>query len=284
MAAGFRITRFAAALALTGVLALASCGRQQQNAPESVAPPSDAEREAQVAAEQLAALGGGANSAQRALFEGEFEASGGLDSLGSAEGAWDLTLLENYAQFSRPGLGEDGGPTGARDYHARGMRVAAGQLTITIRLEPCTVSGVELPYVAHVLFEGVAYEGCARRGVEEGSRRTWATVIDELLPAIDACLARTGPGARVTFASDLNDGDVSVRLRESNGTRRVCTAPKVGGGAQLQPLSDLDTEHGEGDPEFVRAAAEPRRQNCRAAEPAMGASGEQIGWLVRHTC
>ncbi len=279
-----RFRAFIAALALTAMVA--GCQRQENAAPSEAEPsaPSNAQREAGAAAEQLAALGGGANSAQRALFEGEFEASGGLDSLGSAEGAWDLTLLENYAQFSRPGLGEDGGPTGARDYHARGMRVAAGQLTITIRLEPCTVSGVELPYVAHVLFEGVAYEGCARRGVEEGSRRTWATVIDELLPAIDACLARTGPGARVTFASDLNDGDVSVRLRESNGTRRVCTAPKVGGGAQLQPLSDLDTEHGEGDPEFVRAAAEPRRQNCRAAEPAMGASGEQIGWLVRHTC
>lgn len=279
-----RFRGLVAALALTAMVV--GCQRQENAAPSDAGPssPSNAQREAGAAAEQLAALGGAANAAQRALFEGEFEASGGLDSLGSAEGAWDLTLLENYAQFSRPGLGEDGGPTGPRDYHERGMRVAAGPLTITMRLEPCSVSGVELPYVAHVLFEGVAYQGCARRGVGEGSRRTWATVIDELLPAIDACLARAGAGARVTFASDLSDGDVSVRLRESNGTRRVCTAPKTGGATQMQPLSDLDTELSEGDPEFVRGAAEPRRQNCRDAEPAIGASGEQIGWLIRRTC
>ena len=49
---------------------------------------------------------------QRALYEGEFQASGGLGAVGSDEGAWELGLLTDYAQFSRPGLGEDGGVAG----------------------------------------------------------------------------------------------------------------------------------------------------------------------------
>lgn len=273
-------------IALAMAVLITGCQRQQGAAPEETGPsaPTNAQREAEAAAEQLSQLGGRANAAQRALFEGEFQASGGIDSLGSAEGAWDLTLLEDYAQFSRPGLGEDGGSTGARDYHEHGVRVVAGPLTITIKQETCNASGVELPYVAHVLFEGVAYQGCARRGVNEGTHATWASVLAELIPAIDACLARAGNGARVMFASDLSDGDVSVRLREGNGTRRVCTTSKEGGAAQLESLSDIDTERGEGDPEFVRGDAEPRRQNCRTAEPAIGASGEHLGWLVRRTC
>ncbi|MCE7892972.1 MAG: hypothetical protein DYH12_25260, partial [Sorangiineae bacterium PRO1] len=90
--------------------------RQQEATEEGPSLPTNAEREATMAAEQLAALGGPANAQQRALFEGEFQASGGIGALdtgeGSSEGAWELRLLPDYAQFSRPGLGEDGGIPG----------------------------------------------------------------------------------------------------------------------------------------------------------------------------
>lgn len=266
--------------------ALAACQRQSAPSAEDNAPaaPSNAEREAEIASEQLAALGGRANAAQRAAFEGEYQASGAIDGLGSAEGAWELTLLEDYAQLSRPGLGEDGGLAGEREYHERGMRVVAGPLTITIRQEACTASGVEVPYVAHVLFEGVAYQGCARRGVDAGARPTWASVLPELMPAIDACLARIGGGGtRVTFATLLDEGEVSVRVRDSNGTRRVCTATNAGENARVEHLSDIDTARGEGDPEFQRGDTEPRRQNCRVNEQALGRDGEVLGWLVRRS-
>jgi hypothetical protein len=249
--------------------------------------PTDAEREARIAAEQLAALGGPANAEQRALFTGEFQASGGvaLDSGEASAGAWELRLLDDYAQFSRPGLGEDGGITGERDYHERGVRVVAGAVTITIMQQPCTASGVELPYVAHVLFEGVAYQGCARRGIPDaGERATWAAVLPELIPAIDTCLARaTSQPARVTHATALGGGDISVRLREANGLRHDCITAN-GEIAVFATLSDVDRRGGEGDPEFQRGTAQPRAQTCRTVEPAVARSGEQLGWLIRRSC
>jgi uncharacterized membrane protein len=263
---------------------LAACQRQAPSGEEGPSTPTNAEREAEIAAETLAALGGPANASQRAQYEGEFQASGGIDALGNAEGAWELTLLEDYAQFTRPGLGEDGGLPGDRDYRERGMRVVAGPLTITISQEACSASGVELPYTAHVLFEGVAYQGCARRGVIEGERPTWASVLPELMPAIDTCMERaTSRPARVTFASAMDEGEVSVRIREANGSRHECVT--AGGAiAVYEPLSDIDRRNGEGDPEFQPGAGRPGARNCRSVEPAIDRAGTQLGWLIRTTC
>lgn len=276
------------AFMLAALVGLSACQRTAETPTEAPATPSNAEREAAIAAEQLAALGSPANAQQRAAYEGEFQASGGIDALASegagAEGAWELRLLTDYAQFSRPGLGEDGAIPGDRDYRERGMRVVAGPLTITIMQQPCTASGVELPYVAHVLFEGVAYQGCARRGVQDGPRTTWASVLPELIPAIDACLARvTARPARVTFASALDEGQVSVRLRDADGARRECitTGAEV---SVFEPVSDLDRRAGEGDPEFQRGGSEPAARECRAVEAVSGRDGEQLGWLIRRSC
>lgn len=287
MRARFSGTGWSAAVVLAVCLALSAC--QQQTAPsdEPPAAPTNAEREAEMAAEQLAALGAPANATQRALYEGEFQASGGNIAFGAGEGAWELRLLNDYAQFSRPGLGEDGALPGARDFRERGMRVVAGALTITIMHQECPIAEDRtLPYTAIVLYEGVAYNGCARRGIDEGARATWASVLPELIPAIDACLARAGAGgARVTFATALDDADVSVRLRAADGGRRECVASASGGMVHVfEPISDLDRRAGEGDPEFQRGGSEPRAQSCRAVEPAIGRDGARLGWLIRRSC
>jgi uncharacterized membrane protein len=267
-----------------GAAALTACQRQAPGGDEGPSVPTNAEREAEIAAETLAALGGPANAEQRALYEGEFQASGGIDALGSAEGAWELSLLEDYAQFTRPGLGEDGGIPGERDYRERGMRVVAGPLTITISQQPCTASGVELPYTAHVLFEGVAYQGCARRGVIEGERPTWASVLPELMPAINTCMERaTSRPVRITFASALDEGEVLVRIREANGSRHECIVTS-GAVSVYEPLSDVDRRSGEGDPEFQPGEARPAARNCRSVQPAVDRAGEQLGWLIRNSC
>jgi uncharacterized membrane protein len=267
------------------VLAMGALGAcQRDDAAESqsaTAPGGDESEAAAIAAEQLVALGGPASAEQRVPYEGEFQASGAIGELGDDEGAWELSLLNDYAQFSRPGLGEDGGITGARDYRVRGMRVVAGSVTITIMQETCAASGVDLPYTAHVLYEGVAYQGCARRGIAEGERPTWASVLPELMPAIDACLARVNAApARITFASALDEGDVSVRLRESDGTRRECVV-SASGSIIYEPLSDFDSPSGEGDPEFLRGETEPRARAGRVVEPALDREGKHLGWLIR---
>lgn len=277
----FRGVFLAAALTMSAA-GLAACQRQAGSDAEGPASPSNAEREAELAAEQLAALGAAANAQQRQLFEGEFQASG---DVGAGEGAWELYLLEDYAQFSRPGLGEDGGVAGERDYRQRGVRVVAGPLTITISNQTCAASSGELPYTAHVLFEGVAYAGCARRGVAEGERPTWASVLPDLIPAIDACLERvTARPARVTFAAAIDEGAVSVRLRESDGSRRECIADVSGQVAVFETLSDLDRRAGEGEPEFLRNGDQPRAANCRLVEPAATLDGQALGWFIRRTC
>jgi len=277
----------AAALALA--LVPAACNRQQADAPPAEEESQDVEAlEAAQAAEQLAALGGAANADQRVLYEGEFQASGALGDIAAGEGAWELQLLGDYASFVRPGLGQDGGIPDERQYRERGLHVTAGPLTITIKAEACTLpNNIATQYSAHVLFEGVAYQGCAQRGIGTGPRASWASVVGEMLPAIDACLARvTAAPARVTIASALDDEIVSVRLRENDGGRAECLVTSDGRQiSAFEPVSDLDRRSGEGDPEFVRAPGPPpRTQPCRSVEAVDGADGARLGWLVRRSC
>jgi hypothetical protein len=273
------------ALAMVGALALlATCSQPSTSTSDATAPPTDAQREAGMAAEQLAALGGPANPATRALYDGEFEASGSLDDVGSGEGAWELRLLTDYAQFVRPGLGQDGGLPGEREFHEHGMRVVAGPLTITLMAQTCALpNGVSLPYAASVLFEGVAYQGCARRGVSAGEASTWASVLPDLLPAIDACLGRvTSRPGRVTTASALDEGQVSVRIREADGSRRDCVVDAAGSAVSVyDPVSDVDRRNGEGDPEFQRGASAPRAGRCQTVAEAKDTAGAHLGWLIR---
>ena len=273
----------AAAIVVGAFALLAACSQPTTTTADSNSPPSDAEREAGMAAEQLAALGGPADAATHALYTGEFEASGTLDDVGSGEGAWELKLLNDYAQLVRPGLGQDGGIPGEREFHQGGMRVVAGPLTITLMARQCTLPNhVTTPYTANVLFEGVAYQGCARRGVSADSSSSWASVLPELIPAIDACLARvTSRPGRVTTASALDEGQVSVRIRENDGSRRDCIVDAAGGAVSVyDSVSDLDRRSGEGEPEFQRGASAPRAGRCQSVEEAKDAQGGHLGWLV----
>ena len=247
---------------------------------------------AQQAAAQLTALGGPANAQTRAAYEGEFQAYGALDAVAAGEGAWELNLFDGYAQFVRPGLDEAGGVTGERAFREHGMQVTAGPLTIALKAEACPLpNGESLPYVANVLFEGVAYQGCARRGAAAGGERpTWASFIGDLLPAIDACLARAqSKPARVTMASALPDDVVSVRMRERDGGRQACVEAADGSRVDAyDSILDTDRLPGEGDPEFVRAASQdaapPSDQRCRTVSESRSADGLLHGWLVRRSC
>ena len=276
---------FGVALLLAATMALCACSPPSQAPSDStVTQPTNEEREAALAAEQMAALGGPADAATRANYEGEFQASGGLDS-DTGEGAWEMSLLTDYAQFTRPGLGDDGGIPGTRDFHAHGMRVVAGPLTITILQQACQAGPTQQAYVAHVLFEGVSYDGCARRGAQQGERPTWASELPNLIPAIDACVARvTSRPARVTFAGVIDDGQTNVRLREADGSRRECIVDASGAVSAYDPISDIDRRGGEGDPEFQRGGSQPHADRCLTITAATGHEGASLGWLIRRSC
>jgi hypothetical protein len=111
-------------------------------------------------------------------------------------------------------------------------------------------------------------------------------VLPELIPAIDSCLTRVGsrPG-RVTVATSQDEGQVSVRIREADGTRHECIAPAAGGAATIyDSLSDVDILPSEGHPEFQRGEARPAARNCRTVEEAKDAGGGHLGWFINRSC
>src|SRR5262245_45154775 len=148
----WRRTAALAACAILSASLAAGCQRQESRPSTGVDMEVDEQEQVQ-AGQKLASLGPAATPEQRTLYEGEFTASGGL-GVGAGEGAWELRLTSDYAEFSRPGLGEDGGVAGSRDYRAQGMRVTAGPLVVTIRAQDCPLpDGQSLPYVAPVLLQ-----------------------------------------------------------------------------------------------------------------------------------
>ncbi|MDX2233013.1 MAG: hypothetical protein NW200_00815 [Hyphomonadaceae bacterium] len=232
----------------------------------------------------LAGLGAAADAATRAQYEGAFDAVG-------AEPDWRLTVLPDYVSFTRPGLDEVTAIPSPRDFRAGGAYIAAGPLSIALKAGACTyiADGDSYPYSATILFEGIAYEGCARPGADVGApdnTRGWAMDLSELLPAIDVCLTRVEakPG-RVTIAYPNENNQIGVRLLEADGGRSECLVAMEGLSiVSYLPLADRDTFRGERDPLFTRAPAAAPAGACFATEEVKGSSGATLGWLSRKTC
>ena len=281
-----------AMLAAAGLLVvLVACGQREPSAPDGAPGLSTSDRPAMTEADLqaqsaalLAKLGAPAAAAARGQYEGAFDAVG-------AEPDWRLTLLPDFVSFSRPGLDEITAIPSARDIRQLGAYVSAGPLSIALSAGACTYAegGESYPYSATVLFEGIAYEGCARAGVPgeaTASSRGWATDLSQLLPAIDACLARiqAKPG-RVTIAYVNDEGQAAVRLLEADGGRSEClVSPDGATVAGVEPLADRDVFRGERDPLFTRAPASPPPASCYSNEEVKGSSGATVGWLSRKTC
>ncbi len=271
-----------------GLVLLAACGQGGPGSPsgsgsDGSSRPAITEDEIKAKAQALlAALGAPATPEVKAAYAGEFEAAG-------AEPDWSATLLADYALFSRPGLDEINAIPTPRDVRAQGMYVEAGPLTITVRAGECTYGegGEAYPFSATVLFEGVAYEGCARAASNAPTvARNWSSALSQYLPAIDACLARVQakPG-RVTIAYPGEDGQTSVRFLESDGGRSECSVGPDGTTVvSVEPLSDRNTVAGERDPLFTRTPAQPPQGSCYTSEPVAGSNGAVIGYLTRKTC
>jgi uncharacterized membrane protein len=277
-------------LAATGLLVvLSACGQRNSSSSDGAPGLSTSDRPAMTEADLqaqsaalLAKLGAPAAAAARAQYAGAFDAFG-------VEPDWRLTLLPDFVSFSRPGLEEITAIPSARDIRQLGAYVAAGPLSIALTAGACTYSegGESFPFTATVLFEGVAYEGCARAGTGEAAAvRGWEVNLPQLLPAIDACLARVQarPG-RVTISYVNDEGQTAVRLLEADGGRSEClVAPDGATVASVDPLADRDVFPGERDPLFTRAPSSPPPASCYSNEEVKGSSGATLGWLSRKTC
>jgi uncharacterized membrane protein len=276
------IRQMAAALAL---VALCGCGQggaggdkpSSGNTSESTALGDEAAKAK--AQEMLASLGAPAGADVPAQYQGAFEGTG-------VEPDWTLTLLNDYVSFRRPGLDEISGIPSPRDMRANGALVVAGPLTITIKAGACSLGegdGDNTPYSATVLFEGVAYAGCAKPTDGSVPRGGWTSGIGQFLSAIDTCLKRASSRTRVTIAYVNEEGGTSVRLLDADGGRTECVTRTDGAVASVSPIADRDIFAGERDPLFTRSPDSAPGGSCSASEPVM-LGGAQVGWATRKSC
>jgi len=255
-------------IAWMAAAALAAAGCQEQRAKSE---PTGAG-----AATAAADVGGPAAPETQAFFEGEFEAVG-------VEPFWTLDLLRDWVSFSRLNLPSVGSLPGPREVGAKGMRLEAGPLLVTLMREPCVhTSGETYELRAVVRYDGVSYQGCARPLIGEEAAQSWAGNLPELLPAIDTCLARARrPSTDVTFAYPNEAGEVSVRLLDRDGGRFECIASKDGAKVRyFEAIGDRDVLSGEREPLFTRAPGAPPTGPCLKSDPAP----DDTGYLTRRVC
>lgn len=108
----------------------------------------------------------------------------------------------------------------------------------------------------------------------------WETRLSELLPYIDACIAKSPETRYVNYAGLLDNETVAVRLGGGPG-EFVCTVPTADPGAAnavIVPDDENAAFAGEGSATFVRGPGENPGGECYEAEEVRNADGEVIGW------
>lgn len=121
---------------------------------------------------------------------------------------WRLTgdPTENAISISMDNGVEVSG-TWVHPYYVEG-RVSAGDIRITLENAACEIDRVPYPMSATVTFPNHTLTGCAAM--------RWDSNIDTLLPDIDACIAAAPELRTVTYAGELPDGAVLVRVRNGD--------------------------------------------------------------------
>lgn len=115
----------------------------------------------------------------------------------------------------------------------------------------------------------------------------WETRLTEMLPYIDACVARSPDTRWISYAGLLNDREVAVRIGGAPG-EFVCTVPMAeptAANAAIIPDDENVAFEGEGSAIFVRGPGDNPGGECYEAEEVVNASGEAIGWWADpHGC
>ena len=193
----------------------------------------------------------------------------------SADGRAYRALIQQ--QSCTDSMSEAQGET-AFDYRVQLTVPRGGKLT------GCCDAGLE-PRVAAQAQAEPAPVPVAALGAK--SPMDWSRMLMELLPAIDACLAKT-PGASpyVTKAWPINYGVVGVRTRNATVGWFECVAQSDGKTVdRFGPVdSTAPAVPGEEAVLYTAVAHTPPSGNCFTHERVMDADGNQIGWLSTNTC
>jgi len=193
----------------------------------------------------------------------------------SADGRAYRALIQQ--QSCTDSMSDAAGET-AFDYRVQ-LTVPGGR-----KLTGCCDAGVE-PRVAARAQPDPAQAPVAALGAK--SPVDWSRMLMELLPAIDACLAKTpGTAPYVTKAWPMNRGMVGVRTRNATVGWFECVAQSDGKVVdRFGPVeSGAPPVPGEEVVLYIPAAHAPPSGNCFTHERVMDASGSQIGWLSTNAC
>jgi len=114
----------------------------------------------------------------------------------------------------------------------------------------------------------------------------WSQHLEEWLPAIDACLARTPSGPAVAlFAWPASPGHVGVRTRSGDPRRWDCVSRTDGGAVERFDAVPPPEKHpAEASPLFSRTPLEPPTGSCYDHERAFSHDGRFLGWLSYDVC
>ena len=114
----------------------------------------------------------------------------------------------------------------------------------------------------------------------------WSKHLEEWLPAIDACLARTPSAPAVALlAWPVKPGLVGVRTRGAGPRRWDCVSRSDGAAIErFEQVTPPEAHPAEASPLFSRAPLEPPSGSCFDHERAFAQDGRFLGWLSYDVC
>jgi starvation-inducible outer membrane lipoprotein len=123
----------------------------------------------------------------------------------------------------------------------------------------------------------------AARAPAPATEPGWSADLQDLLPAIDTCLAQGGARA-VTRAWPMAEHLAGVRLLKEDGSRLDCVAAQSGGKVVLvQPVRPSSRIDDEAAPLYTPDDRQPPQGRCVATTPAL-VGARRVGWLSYPTC
>ncbi|ANP46616.1 hypothetical protein [Candidatus Viadribacter manganicus] len=151
-----------------------------------------------------------------------------------------------------------------------GAQIVSGDLTVDFVTQDCDINGASYPL--RVTIQARGQEPVTGCGIER-----WDTHLLELMPYIDACIAKSPETRWVTYARH-SGSNVNVRMRGDGGEQDCVASFANPQSAVSQQRNEDSRVPGEGVAIFVRAPGAQPGGECYDAPEVRSASGELIGW------
>ncbi len=153
-----------------------------------------------------------------------------------------------------------------------GAQIVSGDLTVDLVASDCTVNGATYPLRVTVQAKG--HEPVTGCGIER-----WDAHLIELMPYIDACIAKSPETRFITYARRTGDS-VTVRMRGENIEQDCVVQYDNPQSAASQQRSESLRLPGESVAIFVRGPGAQPGGQCYDAPEIRSASGEPLGWMA----